>query len=395
MKKPLLLLGALCAAAASSLAAPAEQLYMIGETTEYGWTPSQGVALEGKDGVFTVNITTETEKTLGFVSELTGNWDTLSNYRYGAQWNGKVAVRGANEMKTPSGDAFRLVPGSYTLTIDTNNNTLTVDGYYTRVWMVGNLAPLPWNPTSGIELTSTDGVFKNSFNEENSGSFCFTLSLSDDKNNWNAMNDYRFGASIGGAAIVEGTEMAVVYYNEGSYNYAGGKEYKFTLDTNNMTLEFEGEWQCPVSNLYILGAHNGWGEQATSEAHEFTKDADAEHIHTLNISSLPAGTEFKLAQRDWTKSYSTGRTDMAVGQEYPLYDNSGNMSFASALQNVRLTADLKNMTLKAQDLPTLVEETVATGAVEYFDLQGRRVLNPGKGLYIVRQGSKVTKQLLK
>ena len=28
---------------------------------------------------------------------------------------------------------------------------------------------------------------------------------------------------------------------------------------------------------------------------------------------------------------------------------------------------------------------------EYFDLQGRKIANPEKGLYIVRQGNKVSK----
>lgn len=32
---------------------------------------------------------------------------------------------------------------------------------------------------------------------------------------------------------------------------------------------------------------------------------------------------------------------------------------------------------------------------EYFDLQGRRVANPSKGLYIVRQGNKVMKKIIK
>lgn len=36
-----------------------------------------------------------------------------------------------------------------------------------------------------------------------------------------------------------------------------------------------------------------------------------------------------------------------------------------------------------------------TAAVEYFDLQGRRVENPASGLYIRRQGSKAAKVLVK
>lgn len=37
----------------------------------------------------------------------------------------------------------------------------------------------------------------------------------------------------------------------------------------------------------------------------------------------------------------------------------------------------------------------ADAATEWFDLQGRKVVNPEKGLYILRQGNKVSKRLVK
>lgn len=40
-------------------------------------------------------------------------------------------------------------------------------------------------------------------------------------------------------------------------------------------------------------------------------------------------------------------------------------------------------------------EAEAEGAVEYFNLQGVRVENPESGLYIRRQGNKVTKIFVK
>lgn len=43
----------------------------------------------------------------------------------------------------------------------------------------------------------------------------------------------------------------------------------------------------------------------------------------------------------------------------------------------------------------MITEIVANGSAEAFDLQGRRVAVPTKGLYIIRQGSKVTKTIVK
>ncbi len=42
-----------------------------------------------------------------------------------------------------------------------------------------------------------------------------------------------------------------------------------------------------------------------------------------------------------------------------------------------------------------VNEPDADAPAEYFDLSGRKVLNPANGLYIVRRGNKVTKEILK
>lgn len=52
----------------------------------------------------------------------------------------------------------------------------------------------------------------------------------------------------------------------------------------------------------------------------------------------------------------------------------------------------ESMKTAVDDVAVDVENTDAPA--EYFDLQGRRVLNPGKGLYIVRRGNQVTKQIL-
>lgn len=37
-------------------------------------------------------------------------------------------------------------------------------------------------------------------------------------------------------------------------------------------------------------------------------------------------------------------------------------------------------------IETLTPNTAGEGCVEYYDLQGRRVLNPGHGFYITREG---------
>ena len=42
-----------------------------------------------------------------------------------------------------------------------------------------------------------------------------------------------------------------------------------------------------------------------------------------------------------------------------------------------------------------VEAIDTTAPAEYYNLQGIRVANPTPGIYLIRQGAKVTKQLLR
>ncbi|MDE6409749.1 MAG: hypothetical protein K2K81_05840 [Muribaculaceae bacterium] len=56
-----------------------------------------------------------------------------------------------------------------------------------------------------------------------------------------------------------------------------------------------------------------------------------------------------------------------------------------------------NLTLFVDKDPSGVNDIIfdSNAPAEYFDLQGRRVANPAQGLYIIRQGSKVTKSIVK
>lgn len=80
----------------------------------------------------------------------------------------------------------------------------------------------------------------------------------------------------------------------------------------------------------------------------------------------------------------------------------------TAGKDVRLGFDVANGTgnwvtvdnfklYRKQNIPSGVNEPEAGQDITpvYYDLQGRRIPNPGKGLYIVRRGSKVTKEMIR
>ncbi len=59
----------------------------------------------------------------------------------------------------------------------------------------------------------------------------------------------------------------------------------------------------------------------------------------------------------------------------------------------------QNMKVTVKENPNTgiegVDAEAANAPAEYFDLQGRKVANPEAGLYLVKRGNKVTKELLK
>lgn len=65
-----------------------------------------------------------------------------------------------------------------------------------------------------------------------------------------------------------------------------------------------------------------------------------------------------------------------------------------------MTVKVRGFKYVPEKIVTAIENVAVDGAEaadaepEYYNIQGQRVMNPGKGLYIVRQGSKVTKVIL-
>ena len=94
--------------------------------------------------------------------------------------------------------------------------------------------------------------------------------------------------------------------------------------------------------------------------------------------ALPTGdARTKLNIKD--NSGNVGKTVIVKGTLEPYYGAPGvkNTEYVSGLSGV------ENVGVDAEQ-----------GVVEYFNLQGMRVENPTKGLYIRREGSKATKVIL-
>ena len=104
---------------------------------------------------------------------------------------------------------------------------------------------------------------------------------------------------------------------------------------------------------------------------------------------------------EMSEKYDGRPEEIVAGYEYSYtYDENGNIKeFVQSVfdyDSGEYVEDVKMIYGEYAQFSGLEDVTAdTTAAVEYFDLQGRRVENPASGLYIRRQGSKAAKVLVK
>lgn len=113
---------------------------------------------------------------------------------------------------------------------------------------------------------------------------------------------------------------------------------------------------------------------------------------------IRGGLTFKIADRSWNSAYTTKNEAMVPGNVYEVFTGDGlpDMALAEDFEDAILTLDTEAMTLTVGTSAGV--DNIAfdsTAAPEYFTLQGIRIENHSTGIYLVRNGSKVTKVYLK
>lgn len=146
----------------------------------------------------------------------------------------------------------------------------------------------------------------------------------------------------------------------------------------------------PTSDLYLRGAFNNWD---VDEAFKFAPAGD--NRYTLQVDHLEG--EWKIAGPVWME----GNVDFG-GAAGMILDTPVTLSFGGSncwLANqtaagLTLIFDWETKSLIVTQNPEYFEgmDNITCDAEErYYNLQGIRVANPGKGVYIMRKGNSVRK----
>ncbi len=244
--------------------------------------------------------------------------------------------------------------------------------------------------------------------------------------NWGGEGEhlYVFGAESADAGKIAddklGTTFTLKRSDTGSSNFVTSSkliDVKITLDINYdtevYTMKFEGTVDTdPVvlpehPEFYLVGtfAQGSTGGWDTLPDWKFTCD-ESTNTYTLSGKDFDADAEFKIAPLNWEYpeivfGAATAGQEVTFNQPINLTQGnteSSNFKFASKAEKVTLVfkyvADgTSTLTLTKEDGVEGIAYDIDSEA-EYYNMQGVKVSNPDNGIYIVRRGNKVTKEVV-
>lgn len=176
-------------------------------------------------------------------------------------------------------------------------------------------------------------------------------------------------------------------------------DFKWNPSYDGFKLSYNGSGKFVINNVAMYVDYKDNGSFAKFRFHTELSDnwnslgtqyipQNADEILKVGVGYIDSNVNSVTGGTDSSWKVETGEVkdkDGNVISEYYVYD------LTLDLFNNKLKIDGSQHTTGVESIS--VEDSVAP--VEYFNLQGVRVENPENGLYIVRQGNKVSKQLIR
>lgn len=247
-----------------------------------------------------------------------------------------------------------------------------------------------WEPsdcTDANKFTTTDGENYTLSLDKLEGEFKIAT------NSWSA---YNLG-SVSNVVIGE-TYTLVNDGMSGNITLKEGSATDVTINLKLSTLEMtitgtSGVFQYP--DLYVVGDLTGWATPFP-EANKMTRN---ENVYTITLASFPAG-KFKIAAEGYAPNFGSDAAtpEITKDQLYTCANNGSDIINSVDLSNVTLTFTYER---EANSTLMITSDTAVEGieldneaAAEYYGIDGVRVANPDKGIYIKKLNGKVTKVIL-
>lgn len=266
--------------------------------------------------------------------------------------------------------------------------------------IVGSFTNPSWNfdasrAANGVLTKNAGGKYETTIENLTTG-----FKIVDIENNqW----DVQYGAPSSNDMVENGKTFSLKAKNGGEdpsniefANYVTAiQNAKVVFDPEAKTLTITGT---PVSNLelYISGNMSGpnWPVPGEDGSIAMTKNGD---IYSATVS-FTAGDEFKVFGKGWSPEFGVPADNTPA-----LSPENLTLTLAKSTKNIKVdmtgqyvvSFNLSTFELKLTSATGISQTTIKAEAPEYYTLHGVKVASPAHGIYIVKRGTAVTKEIVR
>lgn len=395
-----------------------ENVYIVGDGIS--WVPGLKAMNSSEKGVYTWEgfIPKHTEGDTGrFRAQIGSDWSRPVHPLTDGVKVGETPVTETplSDAPTTDGDMnwHAAAGGNYALVFDFNNCTLNAT--YSRIdvqglYLIGAATPGNWEVADATPMTP-DADNNKIYTWEGDLKVGEFKILTDLTEGYDGLTLHPLAANtpIGKDKIYNAPFACYKGGDDNKWNVSVAGTYKLTFNCEDCTMssefvkETEYEWPAvtPIETetLYLIGVVCGWNKD---NAPACTKAAEGNVF--VYEGQLPEGTFRATTTRAWGTHIRPKVNNCPIGSEayagdFTYVDEPDFNWDVKEAGNYRLTFDLDNWTINTERLDVSSSAQFVIGNMdnvpcEYYNLNGVRVQSPSKGIYIVKQGSKVSKVII-
>lgn len=395
-----------------------ENVYIVGDGIS--WVPGLKAMNSSEKGVYTWEgfIPKHTEGDTGrFRAQIGRDWSRPVHPLTDGVKVGETPVTETplSDAPTTDGDMnwHAAAGGNYALVFDFNNCTLNAT--YSRIdvqglYLIGAATPGNWEVADATPMTP-DADNNKIYTWEGDLKVGEFKILTDLTEGYDGLTLHPLAANtpIGKDKIYNAPFACYKGGDDNKWNVSVAGTYKLTFNCEDCTMssefvkETEYEWPAvtPIETetLYLIGVVCGWNKD---NAPACTKAAEGNVF--VYEGQLPEGTFRATTTRAWGTHIRPKVNNCPIGSEayagdFTYVDEPDFNWDVKEAGNYRLTFDLDNWTINTERLDVSSSAQFVIGNMdnvpcEYYNLNGVRVQSPSKGIYIVKQGSKVSKVII-
>ena len=275
-----------------------------------------------------------------------------------------------------------------------------------QLYVIGDASVNGWGsdtPAAPTAMTLKDGSFEVEFTSMAANAY-FAIVDKGDAATWEELSGHRYGIGDGDQTITLDTPTDLVKFDNGTIVIDGAGKYKVSVSADmKVTVTKTGD----VEHTYTVAGSFYYGDPATevkifgdpswdasNTANDMEKQTDGTYKKVYeNVVFENAGNiQFKVVEdHAWNISYGWDATaDNPNGNAFCEITGTGTGTITIIFNPEGATAQDK-VKIEVTGVPTGINGINIDAAGEkdvYYNLQGVRVANPGKGVYI-KNGKKV------